>query len=299
MENLISSLCINVINTFERLQNELIELHNLLVIHDKKLPVWFEPPLKLHVNLNSTTREQIFKFLSQLEYTNEQEPREILIGAGIVAASKTTIEQIDKINNTKLDFKTAILKLKNAKIKISEPILIEKFNAILATRPDEVATNLKKMGLARLHLKQCYRQIPIIAKPFKISFTWAHTNSIEKIDKQEALELLQRHKIDKGIEQQINKLKTLRDNESLAIVQVLAPHLRANLVFKNGINTTRKMIKGSVPIFYEDETGVKLPNFKPPSVEKSKDPHRLSRNDVKIEREAFLPAIRAHRYIKA
>jgi len=165
-----------------------------------------------------------------------------------------------------------------------------------------VAHNLHRIGLSRLHLKQCYRLIPYFEKrPDKITWTWANTRSIKRITVLEADALLLKQGEDNRIAWQRQKLAQLSQDEPLAVVQELAPHLRANVVFRDNekATPTRKMIKGPVPIFYAEHNCLQpnlLPCFRPPKEKKAKDKDRLTRNDMKLEPNLFLPAIRAHRY---
>ncbi len=169
-------------------------------------------------------------------------------------------------------------------------------NSILS-RNLNTATTLKSVGLARLHLKQCYRKIPILShSPLKISWTWAHTRSIKKISINKAQEMLLKKGTDAGIEMQIDKLKHLGAFEELAIVQELAPHLRANIVYSIDDKIHRSMIKGPIPIFFPCTPETPFPQFKPPVKKCDKDQNRSKRSDVRLDPNPYLPAIRAHRY---
>jgi hypothetical protein len=92
-------------------------------------------------------------------------------------------------------------------------------------------------------------------------------------------------------------LRALPQDEILAIVQELAPHLRANVVLPNlqGPGYYRKMVKG-LPVFYLHKNMENLPELRPPGDKKKRDPRRPRRKDVRLEDMPFLPAIRAHRY---
>lgn len=294
---MITELCINVINSFQALQNSLQSVCEHVTILDRDLPAWFQAPVNMPIPPNSTVRQQACTLLAQLEYLNSQKPREILVGAGIIAASSETILALEALNTAKNNFKQAVLQLKAAKVSTSEELLTKHFEKLLAQRDQSLAKNLKRMGLARLHLKQCYRKIPyFMLRPNKLSWTWANTRSIKKITVAEAEQLLIKHVRDAGIERQIKSLQGLDAKEPLAIIQDLAPHLRANIVLPDGDSTKRVMVKGPVPIFYLFEENLPLPEFTPPKQKHGRDKARVIRKDVKINPEPFLPAIRAHRY---
>lgn len=295
---MITELCIDVINAFNRLQATLQLVEDCVCIMDAHLPAWFDPPLGLGIDQKLSVRQQVCVLLRQLEYISGQAPREILVGAGLVAASAETVTRIDELNRVKELFKRAILALKAAKGNHAE-ILNRQFEGLLPQRDELVASKLARMGLARLHLKQCYRKIPYFTRqPLKVSWTWANTRSIIKITVADAEKLLLKHTMDEGIIRQLGLLRALPSNEKLAIIQELAPHLRANVVLPANHSMQRVMVKGPIPIFYVSEDNTQLPQITPAGLKRGKNKERLTRNDVKINPEPFLPAIHAHRYLQ-
>lgn len=297
---MISELCIDVINSFGQLRERLKAVTEHVCTLDKELPAWFQAPTSLCPMAGSTVRSQACQLLGQLEYLDGQQPREILVGAGIIAASSGTLIALGELNQAKAIFKQAMLKLKAAKVASSHEILATNFEQLLSKREESLTSNMQRMGLARVHLKQCYRKIPYYEqRPRKIAWTWANTRSIKKISAAEAQELLLQHHHDVGIERQLNLLQGLDPKEKLAIVQDLAPHLRANIVMPTANGEKRVMVKGPVPIFYLATDNLELPEYTPPGIKRGKDKERTVRKDVKINPEPFLPAIRAHRYYEA
>lgn len=288
-----------MIESFKALQQALAQLHPLISQQDNKLPCWFQAPIGLPTPSTATDRHNIMSFIAQCEYLDHQKPRDILVGAGLVAASKETLEAIAQLNQAKNNFKVAVLALKAAKIPVSDPFLTEHFEQTLDKRPSIITQTLSKIGLARLHLKQCYRSIPILAtRPTKVSWTWANTKAITRITVQEAENLLLKQGSDPGILMQLQKLYALPSNTPLAIVQELAPHLRVNLVLPTATGeSTRLMLKGPVPLFYPDDAKLPLPHLRPPKEKRGKNHDRPIRADVKLDPELFLPAIRVHRYL--
>ncbi len=296
---MITELCIDVINTFTALKASLDIACYAIAIEDKNLPGWFQAPKSMNLPSHLSAREQACALLQQLEYLDQQQPREILVGAGLFAASSKTIESLNALNVAKNNFKRAVLNLKAAKIATQNDYLTATFEQVLSQRNPELATTLSRMGMARVHLKQCYRRVPyFLTRPTKVAWTWANTRSIKKIDVQTARELLQKQIVDAGIEHQLRLLQGLDANEKLAIVQELAPHLRANIVFPDADGSKRLMVKGPIPIFYLFDEEMPLPEFTPPGEKKGKNKDRMTRKDVKINPEPFLPAIRAYRYFK-
>lgn len=286
---------IAVIDTFRSLADELNALQSC--IHDDTgLPAWLEPlpyPALTHENI----RQAACNLYAQNTYLDQQEGREILLGIGLIGASAKTLEQAQTLNLAKKQFKLAIQTLKAQKLTLTDDWLKEAFIGLFETlRHEFTATALQGAGLSRLHLKQCYRQIPILsAMPIKVSWSWANTRSIKKISKTDAIALLNKKGNDLGIQQQIEKVQTLAANEQIAIVQALAPHLRTNIVLPGpGESVERMMMKGSLPLLYPAQPGEKLPIVVPPKPVKTGE--RQTRADLKIDPEVFLPAIRGHKY---
>lgn len=296
---------IAVLEAYKNLKSNLKKLHKLL-INDQSLPGWIYQNDKL---TSIKLRQKLFDITNQIEYHDFQNPKETVIYPGIIGASLETIEQINIINNCKIEFKEAIQNLKKLKIKNTDPVLTKEFDKIFdLSEIDEknkrelnTQKTLKRNGLARLNLKQCYRTIKVLPiKPKSISWTWANTKAITKISKNEAILKLQQKGNDYGIMQQIQKVECLKDSEKLAIVQNLAPNLRANIVYpeNNSLDIpSRQMIKGHMPIFYPEVPYNELPYFKAPKSKEDISFRENKRADSKIDTEPFLPAIRGFRYI--
>lgn len=226
-----------------------------------------------------SAREKAITLLTQNEYLDTQAPREILVLPGYIGASPVTLKRLHEVNQAKDQFKKSVLALK-----------------VALNKPSELTQAMHAMGFARLHLKQCYRKIPLLKlAPLKISWTWAHTKSIKRITIEKAHEMLRKKGDDSGILLQIQKLSALPSHEQLAIVQELAPHLRANIVLSDE-NRTRLMIKGPVPIFFPCDSQTPHPAFKVPQKKSLRDQNRTIRKDVRLDPNPYLPAIRAHRY---
>jgi hypothetical protein len=288
----------SLLEAFDQLTLTIDTLCNA-ILNDTTLVVWLQdiqnyPSL---IKGNSSPREQVCSVIKKLEYFDEQQPREILVAAGFIGASSETIEVAEAVNLKKLNFKNSMLALKASKLNLKEKQISDGIQFILSKRPSSTSQALHNVNLARLHLKQCYRQLPILKyAPKKINWTWAHTRSIKKITAAKACNMLAQKGTHTHIEIQLKKCQMLPPNEPLAIVQELAPHLRANIVFEENNQTKRMMIKGPLPIFFPAASQTPCPEFKPPKEKQDKNKNRVIRNDVRIEPEVFLSAIRAHRY---
>jgi len=274
-----SALRQDVLDAFTVLQNSLDGLCSAIKA-ESELIAWVQQESDTALFLGDlSVREKAIALFKQLDFLSRQAPREILILPGFIGASAQTLAQVYQVNQAKDQFKKQVLALKAALLK-----------------PSSLSNAMHQMGLARIHLKQCYRKIPVLAlAPVKMSWTWAHTKSIKRITKAIAHEMLLKRGEDSGILMQLQKLSSLPPNEQLAIVQELAPHLRTNIVL-SGENATRLMIKGPVPIFFPCDNQTPYPSFKPPLKKTLRDEKRSIRKDVRLDPNPFLPAIRAHRY---
>ncbi len=289
------------LSTFKVLQRS-IEYFKESILADEYLFGWAdeELPAGLCFKAGSPLRARVAQFLGQLEYLDTQDPREILIWAGCFASSRKTLEAIATVNKAKLAFKAAIVGMKKNKVPVKHSTAA--WEALLTQRAEETNQRLKRIGLGRLHLKQCYRIIPILpCPPLRISWTWAHTRAITKISWQMAERLLkEKGEQQPGIQYQLQKLATLSPHQNLAIVQTLAPHLRTNVVLTEPVYNSkdRMMLKGAVPLFYEATQLQEPPLLVPPQSQKKALQRTEKRSDVQIESEPFLSAIRAHRYVE-
>lgn len=274
-----SALRQDVLDAFAALQSSLDKLCDA-IRKDSDLIAWVQEESDTPLFLGDlAAREKAIVLFKQLDFLDNQAPREIIVLPGFIGATLHTLERVMEVNQAKDQFKKRVLALKSASLK-----------------PANLTQAMHAMGLARIHLKQCYRKIPILQQaPEKMSWTWAHTKSIKRISVAKAQEMLLKRGEDAGILMQLQKLSSLPENEQLAIVQELAPHLRANIVLSKQ-NSTRLMIKGPVPIFFPCDSQTPYPSFKPPLKKSLRDEKRSIRKDVRLEPNPFLPAIRAHRY---
>ena len=293
---------IPVLESFANLWQTICELNNKL----KKLK---SPPMWLAASTPSSSKdtppiEQLCSLLQALQYQDDQKPRQTIIAPGFIGVSQDVISAALEVNQAKQNFKASILQLKSLKLKSDTNTI----SRIMQTqRHINVSQGLKTMSLARLHLKQCYREIVILnTRPDKITWTWANVRSIKKINTDTAIKMLQKKCSDYGIEQQLEKVYQLPKDTPLAVVQELAPHLRANIVYRQQHETTRQMVKGPMPIFFpQDQSLIEkqgTPEFKPiksePEINSTNNSARQERSDQKINPNVFLPAIRAHLYLE-
>ena len=227
-----------------------------------------------------------------LWYEDGQDGRETLTCPGIVGASAETLEAATACNTAKDAFKAAVLALK--KLQKSQR---NEAMADLHKRNQTVAVAMKRMGGARLNLKQAYRHIPLLPScPSKIGFTWSKQGrTIQRTSVTEARRLLSRRRQLPQIQLELHRLQDVPDHEVLARVRSVCPHLRANIVQTGGNGPLRRLMQAPLPILIPLEPGDALPEFVPIPPTPTGTP-RLQRSDVRIEEVPFLPSIRIHRY---
>lgn len=232
-------------------------------------------------------------------YQGEQDGRETRSCYGLVLANDELITLAQKANQLKDEFKTRVQGIQ----KRDKDYWLA-LKAQLNKRHQNLREKLYFTGLARLHLKQAYRHIPILEqRPEKVGFTWySNGRSIKKLSVAQAEKKLIAMGEDKlHIQAQLQKLYTMPDSEMLAQIQTQVPLVRANLVYKTlnekGISETqRKAMNIALPLLVPADKLPFLPEFNQISAIPPEDRTRLPRNDFKIESDVFLPSLRAYRY---
>ena len=234
--------------------------------------------------------------LSDLWYQGNQDGRETRSRHGIIVADAKTSELIRSINHQKESFRAAV---NRARQNLSQEHWLQHHEQ-LSNHGQTLREQLRLSGLGRVHLKQCYRHIPLLEKPVtKIGFSWYNNGrSIKKISHQQAQNLLLALGENKThIQSQLQVLSQLTAGTQLAQVQTLAPVVRANLVFNRkdeskDKTTERKAMNVSLPLFVQES----LPTHNTIELQAPNGRSRLNRSDNKISNEPILPSIRAYTY---
>ncbi len=268
------------------------------------LPPWASSLAEPSDLMGIPDRDVCMAVLARLEFFDGQPAGETLVMPGLLAASNTVLEAAHAVNAAKDAFKAAILELRALRVDVDhDPAINSAIQQDLISRPPLIGAALRRSGLARLALKQCYRHIPILpARPRSLRWTWARTKSITRLSVPEAEALLKQAGSDPGIDLQLLRLAALPRSEPLAQVQDCAPHLRANVVFASAPEPgapLRRMINAPVPVLYRGDSGEPLPlgcQDLRLDAERKVKPDRKRRRDQKLESEPFLPAIRVYRY---
>jgi hypothetical protein len=287
------TLRIALLDRFEALLAQL-DAFCTAVRHDASLPVWVSrTETELAGNLDM--RLKAIQLYRALWYEDSQDGRETLTCPGIVGASPSTLRAAQACNTVKDEFKTAVLALKALGRVETHTAMAD-----LHRRWESVAVAMRRMGAARLNLKQAYRHVPVLEqRPLKIGFTWSKQGRvIQRTSIAAARRLLEQRVETPQTGLELQRLAEIRDPEMLARVRSVCPHLRANLVFpveEGSAEVYRRLMQAPLPILVPLRRGERLPEFVAVGPEPPTTP-RLRRADIRIEDEPFLPSVRIHRY---
>ena len=287
----VTVLRINLLENFENLLNA-VSSFSSAVRNDGNSPAWVSRT-DSEIENSVDVRAKAAWLYHALWYEEGQDGRATVTCPGIIGATLATVNEAYACNAAKDDFKKAILALKTLKKSQADEFIAE-----LHQRSAEVNSAMQRMGAARLNLKQAYRHIPILdVRPIKIGFTWSKQGkTIQRTTVSEARRLLEKRRDMPQVRNDLNRLQQIPNDEVLARVRTVCPHLRANVVFENAINTLdRRLIQAPLPIIVPLRPGERLPEFVPIPPVPLGNP-RLQRSDVRIEDDVFLPTIRTFRY---
>jgi len=269
----------SITQTFDQLVSEIEQVK--ISIKQSKHQYWS--------NLPEFEVDDVLNALSDYWYLDGRDGRITNAYYAAVSVDDVYLYQLNKINALKL-----ALKKEFSQIRKDSDTQLEAIKHQLTSRNPLLARKMESEGLARLHIKQLTRMIPVLEKtPELLSFNWYQSGrSIQKVTKQQVLKLLL--KLDHAstpFQIQYQILASIDDNEPLAIVQQQAPLMRLNLKYANG---TRKAQNVALPIFFSNNET--FPNITPPPTEHPPTRVRKRRSDNKLEDVALLPALRVFRY---
>ncbi len=284
----------DVLESYEQLI-ELLQQLSIAIQEDQCLPVW-APLSDYELQTGMEMRIKVTHLYSALWYEDGQDGRDTINCPGLVGVGSGTIQAIQSTNGVKDAFKNAVLALKSVTKTEANSVMAE-----LNRRNEEVAKTMRRMGAARLNLKQAYRRIPLLEeRPLKVGFTWSKQGrTIQRTTVAQVRGLLERRMITPQLQAEMERLGSIPSSEVLARVRTVCPHLRANVVFINDNNNLkRRLIQAPIPIAVSLRPGEQLPDFVPVDLEPAGG-RRLQRSDMRLEDEAFLPSLRVFRYRKS
>lgn len=224
-------------------------------------------------------------------YQDGQDGRETRSYIGVIMANDALIAHAHTLNTTKDAFKHSSTLLQK-----QQPDSWRDIKTQLNMRYANLRESLYFTGLARLHLKQCWRTLSIIEYPAqRIAFNWYKSGrSIQKISAEEAYkQLLRLDTSSPHIQIQLETVAKLPPSTALAKVQNQAPVMRANVLGTHAGATLREAMNCSLPLIIR---GSELPEISWPETEPPEQRSRAKRSDNKLEETPFLPSIRVHKY---
>ncbi|WP_016913759.1 hypothetical protein [Vreelandella stevensii] len=233
--------------------------------------------------------------LLDMWHQQAQDGRETRNYIGVIAADEALLKAFHDVNHAKQAISDWLRHIKQA-----HPTALSEARQRLPRRHPDLDSVLRQSGLARLHLKQCWRLIPLAEAPVaRIRFAWYTSGrSIKRISVQEAEQkLLQLDTDAPHVRIQLRKLASLPSQEVLAQVQNQAPLMRANLFYTEPLadGHTRRALNVAMPLVVPAPEG-RLPDIKTPPQTAPIARTRAKRRDEKLESEVFLPSLRVFRY---
>jgi len=241
-----------------------------------------------------TLSAALFAQLDYCEASGPGDARHTLQIPGILAVPGSVIHSAQKLNDAKLAFQQLT---GNIKACLGDRPVLE--------RNERLREALADAGYPRTHLRQCYRQILLCPqRPDAIALSWIKARkSIRKVTVswcERKLVQLDPQGQDTGIQYQRQLLADLHPSQHglLRQVQVQSrPNLQAAEVFydeeSGNEGRYRQIGYAAMPVLVESEATRQLPDFtrvehEPPAS------RRRQRRDLRIEAEAFLPALRVY-----
>ncbi|UYG01593.1 DNA replication terminus site-binding protein [Halomonas sp. GD1P12] len=254
-----------------------------------------QPPLSWRLETNVEGPHWFRQALMDMWHVEGQDGRETRNYIAVVAADEPLILAVEEVNRKKDAIGELI-----GRIKALSSHALSEAKSRLPARHLHVDDMLRKSGMARLHLKQCWRHVPIAPAPVaRVRLAWYTSGrSIKKLSVRDAeKKLLQLDTDAPHIRIQLQKLAGIPSSETLAQVQAQAPLMRANLFFIEPLEDghTRRAHNIAMPLIVPN-VEARLPHIKAPNSQAPTERTRAKRRDEKLESEPFLPSLRIYRY---
>ncbi|WP_415912802.1 DNA replication terminus site-binding protein [Neptuniibacter sp. QD37_11] len=210
---------------------------------------------------------------------------------GLIGISPEVIPLVNHLNLAKDHFKSTVKHFKGSTSVIHE---------ILHKRAQFLATTLESHGLARLHLKQCYRHIPVLDQaPTKVRFNWYSSGrSIRRMKVSDAYSKLQEFDYSlPHISTQLSILASFSPDDYLAQVQEQVPLVRAYITWEDGEEILSKNMNAPLPIFFPLGQDNKYPPSNQIASTPPEERSRKKRSDCCISENPLIPSLRLHQYL--
>jgi hypothetical protein len=274
-----------IMTVFEQLSADLLSFSELFL---QEKPRFFaeHPENDLMID-----HQQLLHQLIDIWHKDGQDGRTTARVYGLISVSPSLFEAAQALNASKALFKQQISLINKEHTAT--------ITSRLKQRSEQVGRVLNLSGLGRLHLKQCYRLLPILdSQPDSVKFSWYSSGrSIRKLTVQDAIDrLLKMDTSQPHIQIQLEKCMRLSAHTELAQVQSQVPVVRANFVWKHqGESPVRKARNCPLPILFAQDNSKSFPTFNTLPTQKP-ERIRAERSDSAIDPTPFLPSLRVHLY---
>ena len=235
--------------------------------------------------------------IANLFFEDDQDAREVRIQPALIGVTTDTLRLAHALNARRSRVKRALMALDRRKHKSCDPLSARRRRRRLG---DVV---LEARGLARLHRVQLYREVHVLdRRPDWVGFLWARTRRVERISvaalRTQVQRLLNNPPQAQFAQADLDRLRSLRDEDMLALVEAQPCHARANVAWAktNASGFIRRMLPATLPLVYPAEAHEALPKLKPLPEDAESRSHRAARTDRKLEQEPFLATVPAYRY---
>lgn len=265
-----------------RLESSLAEFAE--AIKSESHPAWVAAELR-----DADARAKAAEIITQIDYEDGQIGNEAVILPGLIGVNAELLALAQIINGHKEALRKALLDLKGQTIELVSP----------TGRSRQVQADLHilaRLGHARLHRLQAWRQIPVLdARPAAVWFAWSESKKVYRINCAEA----RRRLIALGADQphiawQLKRLSALKPDTPLGVIGRARPHARANIFWPD---KQMMQMRASLPLFYPANPGEPLPELSPIAEDRQKRTKRSQRSDTHLQAEPFLPSIHAYAYL--
>lgn len=256
---------------------------------DAPMPIWTHRPVQ-------APGEWVASALHDIWYKDGQAGNESTAYVGLVGAAPMHIQRLHEVNHAK-----HVLHLAGQALKKSSRANFQQAKAALGQGRRAAQPLLNDVGLARLHLKQAWRRLPIADAPVRrVHFSWYTSGrTIKRMTVAEVDEALCRLDTNAAhIQIQRGVLASLPRDEVLAQVKPQTCAMRANLTYFDPLPSLKLHVAMNVgmPLFVPLEASDSLPEHNMPDLDPPAARQWPKRRDAKLEEDVLLPSVHVHRY---
>jgi len=277
-----------LLDSFEQLQLSLGQFHQSLAAEARY--IWL--PQTEEERLSAPAQQFASQLYCDIWHHGDGDGRETRNRHGLIGVENEVIEIASQLNRAKQQFK----RLCSAYSDTERRPLV----ARLYQRSEKLQQVLQHSGASRLHIKQCYREIPLLtSRPHRVGFNWYNSGrSIRRVTVEDCLQMLLKMDTSQPhIQVQLDKLAHLSEQIPLAQLQPQVPVMRANIAWKENDQWIRKARNCPLPILFPLASGEAFPEHNEPDLTPPEHRSRAERSDNRIAAEAFLPSLRVHQYL--